>query len=347
MSVVKRTVKRTSIVSGGGGGDEGFESSSTSSSSFRSSSSSSSSSGGAFHQVYRGMSPSSATRLENRVKELEEALEQERNAHIRTEKELNELRFSFDSLRERLEESENETSVQLEINRRKDQDFLKIKKELETVTSQYEVTETSLKKRHQELLNDLTDQLEKANKNRSKIEKERQQLTIEIESYISQADAASKGKAYSDSKLEALEEQIRKLKFQVDELTKTNQELQSIKLRLTQENEDYQRQLHELESNVGSSSKLKIQITQQLDEAKAKFEEESRIRLQLEMQVNGLLDDVANLRAQLSEEADAAASFKTQAAKSQTEFQQLKIKYDKDVGSVTEQLEEIDRKSVV
>jgi len=343
MSVMKKTIKRTSIISGGGGGDEGFETSSSSSSSFRSSSSSSSS-GGGFHQVFRGMSPTSASRLENRVKELEEALEQERNAHIRTEKELNELRFSFDSLRERLEESENETSVQLEINRRKDQDFLKIKKELETVSSSHEVSESAFKKRHQEMINDLTEQLDRANKNKTKIEKEKQQLSIEIETYITQVDAANKGKSYSDSKLESLEEQVRKFKIQVDDLTKTNQDLQSTKVRLTQENADYQRQLQDLELNVGSSSKLKIQITQQLDEAKAKFEEESRIRLQMEMQVNGLLDDVANLKAQLSEEADEAASFKTQASKAQTDFQQLKIKYDKDVGSVTEQLEELRRK---
>jgi len=290
------------------------------------------------------MSPTTASRLENRVKELEDLLEQERNAHVRTEQELTEIRISFDGLHERLDEADTEISTQLEINRRREAEFIKLKKDFDASASQHEESEALLKKRHQELINDLNDQLDKASKAKTKVEKEKQQLTIEIETYSSQIDAFNKSKSYSDSKLEALEEQVRKLKAQVDELTRVNQDLLTLKARLTQENSDLQHQFHEMESSFGSTSKIKIQIQQQLDEAKAKYEEEGRARAQLELQINGLLDEVANLKGQLSDESEASSGFKSQSVKWQSEFQQLKSKYDKDVVIISEELEEVRRK---
>jgi chromosome segregation ATPase len=293
------------------------------------------------------MSPTTASRLENRVKELEELLEQERTAHLRTEKELNEFRFSFDSLRDQLDEAENEISAQIELNRRKDQDMLKMKKDLETAVTAHEAAEASIKKRHTEMLNELNEQLERANKQRSKAEKEKQQLVIEIESYNSQLDASNKAKSHAESKLEGLEDQLRRLKTQCDDLTRSNQELTGLRGRLTQENEDLQRSLRDMETSYGSSSKLKIQLQQQLDEAKNKFEEESRIRVQIEIQLNGLQDEVSSLKNQLDEEAEAAAGYKSQASKWQTDFQQLKMKSDKDIVLISDELEEIRRKLTV
>jgi len=44
----------------------------------------------------------------------------------------------------------------------------KLKKDLELITIQYETSEASLKKRHQEAINDLSDQLEQLNRQRNK-----------------------------------------------------------------------------------------------------------------------------------------------------------------------------------
>jgi len=52
--------------------------------------------------------------------------------------------------------------------RRREQDLQKAKKEMELMTVQFESNEQTLKKRHQEQLNDVNDQLERANKQKSK-----------------------------------------------------------------------------------------------------------------------------------------------------------------------------------
>jgi len=57
---------------------------------------------------------------------------------------------------------------QSEISRRREHEVQKIKKDLELMAVQHETSEASLRKRHQEALNELTDQLEQSNKQRAK-----------------------------------------------------------------------------------------------------------------------------------------------------------------------------------
>jgi len=77
--------------------------------------------------------------------------------------------------------------------------------------------------------------------------------------------------------LEGLEDQLRKMKTQVDDLTRTNSELVNTRNRLTTENGDLQRQVRDLENNYGAFSKNKGQLQSQLDDAKSKLEEEIRV----------------------------------------------------------------------
>jgi hypothetical protein len=57
---------------------------------------------------------------------------------------------------------------QNDLKRRHEQEVLKLKKDVELQNVQHESNEASLRKRHQEVINDLNEQLEKANKQKSK-----------------------------------------------------------------------------------------------------------------------------------------------------------------------------------
>jgi len=57
---------------------------------------------------------------------------------------------------------------QSEISRRREHEVQKLKKDFELMAVQHETSEASLRKRHQEALNELTDQLEQSNKHRAK-----------------------------------------------------------------------------------------------------------------------------------------------------------------------------------
>jgi myosin heavy chain 6/7 len=58
---------------------------------------------------------------------------------------------------------------QSEISRRREQELIKVKKDLELLIVQQESSEASLRKRHQEALNELSDQLDQSNKHRAKL----------------------------------------------------------------------------------------------------------------------------------------------------------------------------------
>jgi len=56
------------------------------------------------------------------------------------------------------------------MSRRREQELAKLRKDLETVLSERDLTETALRKRHQDAVNELTQQLENTNRHRNKYE---------------------------------------------------------------------------------------------------------------------------------------------------------------------------------
>jgi len=66
-----------------------------------------------------------------------------------------------------------------------------------------------------------------------------------------------------------------------------------------------------------------------------------QLHSQLEIQFGGLQADFDNLKAQLDEETDGAATLRTQLQKSQADYQTLKSKYDKDLSSRSDELDEM------
>lgn len=296
------------------------------------------------YQVYRGMSPTTSSRLEIRLRELEDSVEGEREGRLRAEKELNELSFQLESANERLDESEGLQSAATESSRRREQEALKIKKDFDLAIIQYESNESSFRKRHQDALNEMQDQIEFLTRGKSKAEKEKQTLILEIDSVSTQLDSANKAAHHNASKAEALDEQVRRLKAQCDDLSRQNQDLNGIKARLTQENFELQRSVQDLDSQNAGLSKAKAQLQHQLDDFKNKYDEEVRVRNSLTIQINNLTIEIDNISARLEEEAESNSSLKAQLSNAQAELQRLRSKYDKDMMAKTEELEDFKRR---
>ena len=61
-----------------------------------------------------------------------------------------------------------------------------------------------------------------------------------------------------------------------------------LKARLTQENFELQRQIQDLDSSNATLAKAKSSLQAQLDDAKSRLDEESRLRNQLTVQITNL-----------------------------------------------------------
>ena len=83
--------------------------------------------------------------------------------------------------------------------------------------------------------------------------------------------------AHAESKVDALEGSLARLKAQVDDLTRQLNDANNAKARLTQENFDLQHQVQELDSANAGLAKAKSQLQLQVDDLKRNLDDESRV----------------------------------------------------------------------
>merc|ERR1712203_995428 len=80
---------------------------------------------------------------------LEDELEAERQARSKAEKQRGTLARELDDLSERLDEAGGATSAQVELNKKREAEIGKLRRDLEEAHIQHESTVASLKKKHQ------------------------------------------------------------------------------------------------------------------------------------------------------------------------------------------------------
>merc|ERR1711994_556532 len=85
-----------------------------------------------------------------RVEELEEELEAERQARAKAERQRSDLARELEQLGERLTEAGGATSAQMELNKKRDAEVQKLRKDLEEVHIQQESVMLNLKRKHQD-----------------------------------------------------------------------------------------------------------------------------------------------------------------------------------------------------
>ena len=75
-----------------------------------------------------------------------------------------------------------------------------------------------------------------------------------------------------------LQHENNEVQARLDEANRTINDFDAAKKKLAVENADLLRQLEEAESQVGMLSKVKLSLTNQLEDTKKLFDEESRVR---------------------------------------------------------------------
>ena len=99
---------------------------------------------------------------------MEEELEAERQARSKAERQRSDLARDIESLGERLNEANGTTNAQLELNKKREQELVKLRKDLEEAQIQHDATVVSLKKKQTDAVCEMTEQIEQLNKMKSK-----------------------------------------------------------------------------------------------------------------------------------------------------------------------------------
>ena len=101
---------------------------------------------------------------QGRIEEMEEELEAERQARAKAERQRSDLARELESLGERLIEAGGATAAQIELNKKRESEVSKLRKDLEECQIQQETTLVSLKRKHQDAVAEMTEQIDQLNK---------------------------------------------------------------------------------------------------------------------------------------------------------------------------------------
>merc|ERR1712045_338482 len=204
--------------------------------------------------------------VQARIEEMEEELEAERQGRAKAERQRPDLARELENLGERLNEASGATSAQIELNKKREAEVTKLRRDLEETQIQQEATIVGLKKKHQDANAEMQEQIEQLNKIKAKIEKDKTVIMHETADVRAATDEVNRSKAASEKSLKNLQGTLNELGKKIEEASLTLGDIEAGKRKLAAENADLLRQLQELENSANMLAKLKISLADQLSE---------------------------------------------------------------------------------
>ena len=277
--------------------------------------------------------------IQSRVEEMEEELEAERQGRAKAERQRSDLSREMENLNERLSEASGATSAQIELNKKREAEVTKIRRDLEETQIQQESTIVGLKKKQQDANAEMQEQIEQLNKIKAKIEKDKTVIMHEIADARAATDEVARSKASSEKSLRNLQTTLNELGKKIEEANLTLGDIESGKRKLTAENADLLCQLQELENSANMLSKLKLSLADQLGEARAVADNEAKERQSLLGKFRNAEHDVAGMKDHFDEEVSSKENIGRQLSKAVCEADLMRERYEKEGVAKAEELE--------
>ncbi|XP_061761698.1 myosin heavy chain, fast skeletal muscle-like [Nerophis ophidion] len=282
--------------------------------------------------------------LHARIEELEEEVEAERAMRAKIEKQRSDLAREIEEISERLDEAGGATAAQIEMNKKREAEFLKLRRDLEESTLHYEGTAAALRKKQADSMAELGEQIDNLQRIKQKLEKEKSEFKMEIDDLATNMETVAKTKVNLEKTCRSLEDQLFELKTKNDENMRTLSDLTNQRARFQNENAELSRQLEERESVISQLTRGKQGFTTQIDDLKRLMEEEAKAKNALAHSLQSSRHDCDLLREQYEEEQEAKAELQRALSKANTEVALWRNKYETDAIQRTEELEEAKKK---
>merc|ERR1719412_2169259 len=146
--------------------------------------------------------------LQGRIEQQEEELEAERQARTKAEKQRGGLARELDDLSERVEEAGGATAAQVDLNKKREAEINKLRRDLEEANIQHEGILVALKKKHVDATSEMSEQVDQLNKMKQKIEKERHAKKLQIDEIMAAIDVIANEKASLEKQNTLLQHQL-------------------------------------------------------------------------------------------------------------------------------------------
>merc|ERR1712127_796964 len=277
--------------------------------------------------------------VQSRVEELEEELEAERQARAKAERQRSDLAKELESLGERLNEAGGATHAQVELNKKREAEVGKLRKDLEEANIQQSTTLISMKKKHQDAVAEMSEQIDQLSKMKAKIEKEKTGLMHEVQDVRAATDEIGRSKASAEKSNKGLLTSLNEANKKVEEANLTLGDFENNKRKIAAENADLLKQGQELEKQANMMSKLKVQLESQLSEAGHVADNEAKERAALLGKFKNLEHELDGVKDHLEEETGIKSDLLRQVNKGNQESDMWRSKYETEGVAKAEDIE--------
>uniref|UniRef100_A0A8C2WD12 Myosin heavy chain n=1 Tax=Cyclopterus lumpus TaxID=8103 RepID=A0A8C2WD12_CYCLU len=285
--------------------------------------------------------------LQTRIEELEEVLGTERAWRSKAERQRNDITRELEDLGEKLEEAGGASAAQTALNRKREADFLKMRRDLEEAGLHHEATAATLRKKHSDMVTELSEQIDALQRAKQKLEKEKVEFRLEADDLAANMEQLSRNKGAVEKMCRVYEDQLNETRSRAEELQRQLTDASAQKARALTETAEYSRRLEERDAMIGQLQRSKAGVCQNSEDLKRQLEEESKARVALAHAVQAAHHGSSLLREQLEEEQESKAELQRELSKANSQVFQWRSKYETDAVLRIEELEDAKKKLVV
>merc|ERR1712042_415011 len=276
---------------------------------------------------------------QGRVEELEEELEAERQARAKAERQRSDLAREIEQLGERLDEAGGATHAQVELNKKREAEVAKLRKDIEETNIQHESILGNLKRKHQDAIQEMSEQIDQLQKMKSKIEKDKTHIMNEIADARAATDEVMRAQSSADKSNKNLSANLNDISKKINEANLTLGDFEATKRKIAAENADLIRVVGDLDTNYNMLMKLKGSLSAQLEEVKGNADNESRERTLLLGKFRNLEHELDGAKEALDEEAASRGNVLRQVSKAEGDANLWRNKYESEAVAKAEELE--------
>ena len=277
--------------------------------------------------------------LQGRVEEMEEELEAERQARSKAERQRSDLSREIDELGSRLNEAGGATAAQVELNKKREMELNKLRKDVEESNVQQESILNSLKRKQQDALQEMNEQIDQLMKMKAKIDKDKAHIINEINEARVATDEINRARASSEKSCKALVATMTELSKKIEAANMSLGDFENSKRRMASENADLLKHAGELSNNLNMILNAKTALAAQLAEVRGYADMEAKERSLLLGKYKNLEHETDGAGQQLDEISNERSNILRQVSKAEADSSMWRQKYETEAVAKAEELE--------
>jgi len=277
--------------------------------------------------------------LQARVEAAEEELEAERQARAKAERQRSDLAREIEQLGERYDEASGATVAQVELNKKREAEIIKLRKDVEEANIAAESVLSNLKRKQGDAVLEMQEQIDALQKMKAKIDKDKNLIMAEISDARAATDEVVRSQASADKANKGLVDTLNAINKKVDAANLTLGDFAASKNKIANENGELLRVVGDLENNLNMLAKAKSALAAQLNDIKALCDNEARERQLLLGKFRNLEHELDGAKEALDEEASGRENILRLNAKAEGDAAAMRQKYEQEAVAKAEELE--------